>query len=528
MGIALFLLVHSFCRPTITTDAFSLVRTASRSTRSRSATETQQQICEERIRCGKSTKKCECESYDSVVKEKVSRSDAASLTIQPLRRIALQASRSLSTVFALATVAASTATLWSAAPPSAAANEYGSLSEEQMMVAEAWRLVDRSFIERTFNGQDWFAMREKYVKKTKYKSMDQAQASVAEMLSTLGDKYTRYLPPNKYQSIVDSATGTLSGAGIGVQISVSDDNTRLAVSDVEDNSPAKQAGIKPGDLFVEVDGKRFDSPGPFDTNNNPKPTPDDVALKLRGPVGSKVGVVMERPGGKPIEAIITRKPITITAVKSYLSTVPGLKGKVGVIRIKSFSGTTAETVGKELAGLKAKGATNLLIDVRGNPGGLLPGGVDTASLFLDAKKPVVFVVNKNNQVDTYSSLSAGVDLESPLVVLTDGGTASAAEVFSAGLKENGRALLAGKQTFGKGIVQTVRSLSEGANGGVAVTVARYETPQHNDINKAGIPVDVPASTDCPNDAATLCVKASAFQKPTASTAAIAGNAITIQ
>ena len=384
----------------------------------------------------------------------------------------------------------------SCTPQPSSASDYGSLSDEQKLVAEAWRLVDNSFIDRTFNNQDWFKLRQDNVKR-KYKNMQEAQAAVQTMVASLGDKYTRYLPPAKYQSIVDSATGTL--AGVGVEISVNSKG-QVIVSDVEPKSPAQASGLQSGDVFVEVDGTRFDMSA----------TPDDVALKLRGPKGSKVGIVMERDG-KPLDLILTREPITITAVRSYTSNLSGV-GKVGVVRIKSFSGTTAATVAEKLGDLKKQGAQAYVIDVRGNPGGLLPGGVDTASLFLEQSKPVVFVVNKKGIVDAQSTLATGSEVDdTPLVILVDSGTASAAEVFTAALKENDRALVVGEKTFGKGIVQTIRPLSEG-NGGVAITVARYETPQHHDINKLGIEVDVPTPVDCPKDDATLCLKASVFKQ----------------
>lgn len=388
-------------------------------------------------------------------------------------------------------------TLLSASPALAYNSYNGALSDEQKLVAEAWRLVDNSFLDRTFNGQDWFQLRESYVHKTPYKSFTEAQHSIEQMVATLGDKYTRYLSPAKYQSIVDTATGTL--AGIGVQIGINPAGF-VDVADVEPNSPAEQAGLRIGDQFLEADGLRLDTV---------TTTPDDVALKLRGPVGSKVGVTVQRDG-TPLELILTRQPITITAVRSYMS--KSNDQKVGVIRVKNFSGTTASTVAKEVTELKAKGAQAYIIDVRGNPGGLLPGGVDTASLFLDANKPVVFVVNKKGVVDAQSSFAAGIELEAPLVVLVDKNTASAAEVFTAALQENGRATIAGEQTFGKGIVQTIRELS-GSNGGLAITVARYETPQHHDINQSGIPVDVKTSVTCPKDDAVACfTDATAFQK----------------
>jgi carboxyl-terminal processing protease len=384
-------------------------------------------------------------------------------------------------------------------PLPATASDYGSLTPEQKTVAEAWRLVDNSFLDRTFNGQDWFQLRQTYVTK-KYNNMDEARTAIDTMVSSLGDKYTRYLPPAKYQSIVDTATGTV--AGVGIEISVNKEG-RVMASDVEDTGPAKAGGVQTNDVFVEVDGTRFDTD---------KATPDDVAVRLRGPQGSKVGVVMER-NGKTIDYILTRQPIKITAVKSYLSNVSGV-GKVGVIRIKSFSGTTSATVSDEFNALKKKGAQAYVIDVRGNPGGLLPGGADTAALFLDANKPLVFVVNKKGVVDAQDTFATGIDIESPMVLLVDSKTASAAEVFTAALKENGRAAVAGEQTFGKGIVQTIRPLADN-NGGIAITVARYETPQHHDINKQGIPVDAVTSVDCAKDDATACLSGNGalFKKP---------------
>jgi len=183
-----------------------------------------------------------------------------------------------------------------------------------------------------------------------------------------------------------------------------------------------------------------------------------------------------------------------------------------VVRIKNFSGTTADTVKEQLEELKKKGAQHFVLDLRGNPGGLLPGGVDTASLFLEANKPVVFVADKNGVVDAQSTFKDGVDLETPLVILVDRNTASAAEVMTAALQENKRALVAGEQSFGKGIVQTIRQLEAGKNGGVAVTIARYETPEHHNINKQGITVDVKTNVDCEKDDALSCLPKEAFRK----------------
>jgi carboxyl-terminal processing protease len=398
----------------------------------------------------------------------------------PFTRFQVDFSKSL----AIAGLVALSAT----APLPSVAADYGSRTPEQKLVAEAWRVTDSTFLDRTFNGQDWFKIRQDMVKR-KYKSMDEARGAVSEMMSQLGDKYTRYLSPAKYQSMFDSATGTL--AGIGVEIATNRDG-RVIASDVEPNSPAERAGLKPKDIFLEGDGFRFDKTS----------TPDDVAVKLRGPVGSKVGVVVERDG-ETKDFIVTREAIKVTTVRSYS------KGSVGVIRIKSFSATTAGSVKEKYEELKKKGAKSIVIDLRSNPGGLLPGGVDTASLFLEANKPVVFVVSNKGVLDAQQTFADGIDLETPLYLLVDHNTASAAEVFTAALKENDRAKVVGEQTFGKGIIQTIRGLSDG-NGGLAVTVARYETPKRNDINKQGISVDITSNVECAKDDALACLPSNLF------------------
>jgi len=396
------------------------------------------------------------------------------------------------TIFSLAITTLSTN------PQPTQAADYGAFTDEQRFIAEAWRTVDSVYIDRTFNSQNWFQMRQDAIKK-KYNNINEAQAEVEKMLSTLGDRYTRYLPPAKYESMVNAATGNLYG--VGVELAQSGD--RVIASDVEPNSPASRGGLERNDVFVEVDGVKFD---------DGKATPDDVAVVVRGPEGSKVGVVVERDG-KKIDYILTREPIKITSVRSYMGgDKPGVDGKVGVVRIKNFSGTTADTVKEQLEDLKKKGAKNIVLDLRGNPGGLLPGGVDTASLFLETNKPVVFVADKNGVVDAQSTFKDGIDLETPLVILVDRNTASAAEVMTAALQENKRALVAGEQSFGKGIVQTIRQLEEGKNGGVAVTIARYETPEHHNINKQGITVDVKTNVDCEKTDALACLPKEAFRK----------------
>ena len=264
------------------------------------------------------------------------------------------------------------------------------------------------------------------------------------------------------------------------------------MAEVEKGSPAEAAGLASGDTLVSVDGT---------------PTKgllvDDCAAILRGPAGTKVGVVARasaKNGGASKDLIITRQVIKIQSVEA---SVQRLKGKpVGVIRLRSFSQTTAETVGQELDKLEKQGISALVLDLRGNPGGFLGGGIDTARLFLPAYEKIVSVVGKTGIVEDYQTTDEGRETQKPLFILVDKRTASASEVLSAALKENGRAKLVGEKTFGKGVVQTIEQVGQGC--GVSVTIAAYSTPLGNNINKKGIEVDVPSQCE-PSDAAVTCL-----------------------
>ncbi|CAM9340589.1 unnamed protein product [Choristocarpus tenellus] len=324
------------------------------------------------------------------------------------------------------------------------------------------------------------------------------------MLAPLGDRYTRYLPPSKYQTIVQSTSGEL--AGVGISLSVDKETDLILAADVEPGTPAAEAGLQAGDLLVQISGDSCKGLAP-----------DDAAALLRGPEGSKVGIVARRDtsgegaggGGvdkmEKLDLIVTRRRFKLAGVLAKEENIGGRR--IGIIRIKSFSANTTPDVKAALESFRKKGGgrppDKLIVDLRGNAGGLLPGGIDTAGLFLDSGKDIVFIIRKSGPVEPRTTTEAGPEATGPpLTVIVDGGTASAAEVFAAAVRENDRATLTGARTFGKGVIQTVEPLSNG--GGVAVTVARYETPLHSNINKVGIPVDHEVECPVTKDAA-LCV-----------------------
>jgi carboxyl-terminal processing protease len=390
------------------------------------------------------------------------------------------------------------------------------LTPNQRIVAEVWKSVDKQFYDRTFNGHDdWFKLRDEFVRKRSYNSKEEVYESVAELLSKLDDPYTRFLTPAKLDSLVNSATSTVGGIGVelldgtktGLSLSTTSEaaNCAVVVGDVQPNSPAEREGLVRGDAFEIVDGVSV---------CNRAMSPDDVASLLRGNAGSSVGVTVLRKEsvGQAIslDFKLRRETIKIQTVLSRVLKISEsadrgkvrLPRQIGVIRIKAFSTSSSEDVREALQALLS-GSTPLsldsdaiVLDLRNNQGGLLPGGIDTARLFLEKGSTVVSVTNSKGAVVTESQdmqpYFSGDKAIPPLFVLVNRNTASAAEVLTAALRENDRAVIVGENTFGKGIVQNIVRLRE--NTGVAVTTSVYNTPSGKSINKIGIKPD--RNLDC--------------------------------
>ncbi|CAN8075895.1 unnamed protein product [Agarophyton chilense] len=344
------------------------------------------------------------------------------------------------------------------------------LTEPQKLVAEAWRIVDQSFIDRTFNQKDWFQTRMRAVKKS-YGSMDEAYKAIRDMLALLEDPYTRFLTPPEYISLSSSTTGEV--AGVGVEMFPARVDDKLKVTAPVDDSPAQRAGVRPADIIRFIDGE--------DTSNL---SPDEAAARIRGIPGTTVTLSVVHDGGSGKEESFTmiREKLKLKSVKASMP-----KPNELYIKIKQFSSTTADDLKAALKDYDNKKIDRIILDLRNNSGGYFPGGVDVARLFLREGTPIVYVMDKSNIPDEIGTFTDGILTDSPMCVLVNSGTASASEILAGALKDNGRAKLAGEQTFGKGVVQTVSQLSNGS--GIAVTVARYETPSHININKIGITPD---------------------------------------
>jgi carboxyl-terminal processing protease len=356
------------------------------------------------------------------------------------------------------------------------------LSGSQKLVAEAWRIVDQSYVDRSFNNTDWFRIRMKAVKHV-YASVDDAYNAIRDMLALLQDPYTRFLTPEQYTSLTSSASGDLAGVGVEMLPTRVDD--KLVITSAVDNSPAERGGVLPNDILVLVDGE--DVTGL---------TPDEAAARIRGSPGTSVQitVVRNRGLGDELSLNLMRQALKLKTVKHEI-----IRPSIGYVRIKQFNSSTAEDMRAALLDLQAQHATKYVVDLRNNPGGYFPAGVDVARLFFKGGYPIVYVVDKNGISDEMDSATDGILPTEPVIVLVNKATASASEILAGALQDSGRATLVGQQTFGKGVVQTVTPLSDGS--GLAVTIARYETPAHKNINKVGITPDV--MSDCAADAAAL-------------------------
>ncbi|MGF1538654.1 MAG: S41 family peptidase [Elainellaceae cyanobacterium] len=337
-------------------------------------------------------------------------------------------------------------------------------SEGHRLLNEVWRIVDRSYVDDSFNGQNWWLVRQRTLRKA-VPDKAAAYAAVREMLAGLGDPFTRFLDPDQYQSLQTNTSGELTGVGLQI---TQDNAGYLKVISPVDGSPAEAAGIRAQDHILSIDGVSTQGLAL-----------DEAAKLMRGVVGTTVVLTVERDQG-PVDFDIVRDRIALNPVYETLRTDGPLP--VGYIRLNQFNANATEELARAINNLEEMGAEGYILDLRNNPGGLLQAGIEISRLWLD-KGTVVYTVNRYGIQDRIDAVGSALT-QAPLVVLVNGGTASASEILSGALQDNGRAQIVGERTFGKGLIQSLFRLSDGS--GLAVTVARYETPNHTDINKQGI------------------------------------------
>ena len=302
-----------------------------------------------------------------------------------------------------------------------------------------------------------------------------ARETVPEMLEALGDPYTEYLTPEEYDSLQNRTARSYSGVGL----TVGPVGEGLIVTSAL-LGPAREAGIRKGDVIVSIDGKPT-SNLPFERS---------VTL-IKGDQGTIVHLAVLRAGDSgTMHFTVVRQDIPTPAIRSRLIRVAGTP--LGYVRLFGFPGSATGRVEQATESLVERGAQGLILDLRDNPGGLLAQAVQAVSLFLP--EGVVCTVQGVHHPPQVFDAAGGARYPTlPLVVLMNGGTASAAEIVAAALGDNGRAVLVGERTYGKASVQSVHQLSNG--GALKLTTARYRTPAGLDITGLGVGPDVLAADD---------------------------------
>lgn len=375
------------------------------------------------------------------------------------------------------------------------------LNENQQFVSDVWWAVTTQYFDQSFNGlgeEGWRAKKREAIEAVAGSGPEDEKEvadAITTMLSALNDPYTRFLPREKFESLTAYATGRTGSAGIGVQLLLNPRTNFVQVMAATSGGPAQAAGIKPGDAIISIDGENMEGA-----------SAEVVAAKCRGESGGKVEVEIRREeDGKIKRMTLTRASVNANAPST--STFTSDSGnKVGLLKLPSFSTETATQIVDSIRSMSSEGPVDAIaIDLRGNVGGYMPAGVDAAKLFLPPRAHIIAEVNKAGQIKAYDADGIGAETSTPVYLLVDGRTASAAEIFAAALQDNRRALVVGStKTFGKGRIQNVQPLENGT--GVAVTKARYVTPRGRDLHGKGIePNKVPSRCQA-EDTAVTCLE----------------------
>ena len=336
------------------------------------------------------------------------------------------------------------------------------------LVDEVWQIIDRNYVDATFNQVDWKAVRTEYLNRN-YTTDEQAYQAVREMLEKLEDPYTRFMDPEEFKNMQIDTSGELTG--VGIQITQEEETKKLVVVSPIEDTPAFDAGILAKDYIIEIDGQSTEG---MDVN--------DAVRLIRGPVGTEVTLTILR-GDRRLEFPIRRERIEIHPVRYSLQEEGN--ETVGYIRLTQFSARAAREMREAISDLESQDVSGYILDLRSNPGGLLYASVEIARMWLPTGT-IVSTVNRQGERDRQRANNRSLT-DKALVVMVDGGSASASEILSGALQDNQRAVIVGTKTFGKGLVQSVRPLGDGS--GLAVTIAKYLTPSGRDINKLGIEPD---------------------------------------
>lgn len=332
----------------------------------------------------------------------------------------------------------------------------------QKLFEHTWHVVKNEYYDPNFNRQYWVRWKNHY--KGKIKTEEDAKVAIDSMLESLDDPYSRFLTKREFAEQNSSITSKISGIGVNIV----NDSGKTKIINVIENTPAQFADLKSGDIIISVDGVKVSGLSLA-----------QVSSLVKGPVNTFVSMDILR-GNEVIKKKIIRKEISIKTVKSSIDK------NIGYIQLTSFISTA--TPNEFLEALENTHDTKgLIIDLRGNTGGLLPNAVFISNLFINKGK-IVSIVGRNGYHYDIMAQDTNVNIDKPVILLVDGASASASEIFSGAMKDYHRAKLVGTKTYGKGMVQKIIPMPN--ETGLNLTVAKYLTPKGSDINKLGINPDI--------------------------------------
>lgn len=317
---------------------------------------------------------------------------------------------------------------------------------------ETWTLVHKQYVDQPVN--DLTLMR----------------GAISGMLASLGDPHTSYMDPVQYTE----ANTSLAGAYEGIGAYVDTTGKFLKVISPISQSPAEKAGIRSGDLIIAIDGKSMVGVDP-----------EVARQKVLGPAGSKVTLTVQREGqDQPFDVEIVRAKISIPSVESKM-----LDNNLAYVKLNTFGETTSADLKTQLKDLLAKNPKGLILDLRNNGGGYLQTAVEVASQFIKSGLIVSEKYGDGRATDSSQAISGGLATDIPMVVLVNEGTASASEIVSGAIQDDGRGQLVGVTTYGKGSVQIWTPLKND-QGAVRITIAKWFTPKDRTIDKTGLTPDI--------------------------------------
>ena len=346
------------------------------------------------------------------------------------------------------------------------------LSDSKQFVLDAWTLVNEGYYDpERLDEIQWKRIRQKTLQK-QIETSDEAYSSIEDMLKPLEDPFTRILRPKDYELLKTSNFGSEIN-GVGLQLGEDEITKKIKVISALAGSPAEEAGIISGDLIDKVDGISTSVLGLANT-----------ASKLRGESGTKVLVQITSMSDEVKEIDLERRSVDLRPVRT--KRLRDDSHTIGYLRITQFSESVPKKIEEALQELKDKEVEGIILDLRNNSGGLVSSGIAVADSFL-SEEPIVETKDRNGIKDAIIS-QRNTFFDGPMVTLVNKATASASEILAGSLQDNKRSTLMGEQTYGKGLIQSLKSLGE--DSGIAITVASYLTPEGNNIQGKGITPDI--------------------------------------